>query len=192
MRIGLSEHFTLKKLLIFVLPSVVMMLFTSVYSVVDGLFVSNFAGETAVAAINLIFPLFMIFGSIGFMIGAGGSALVSKTLGEGDKERANKYFSMLVYITAGIGVFIAVAGQFAVEPVAKLLGAKEDPILGYCVLYGRILLGTQPFFILRHCGKTASWAHCHRVGGSFEYNFRRSVRCRVRVGTYRRRRGDRG
>ena len=150
MRIGLSEHFTLKKLLIFVLPSVVMMLFTSVYSVVDGLFVSNFAGETAVAAINLIFPLFMIFGSIGFMIGAGGSALVSKTLGEGDKERANKYFSMLVYITAGIGVFIAVAGQFAVEPVAKLLGAKEDPILGYCVLYGRILLGTQPFFILQN------------------------------------------
>lgn len=150
MRIGLSEHFTLKKLLIFVLPSVVMMVFTSVYSVVDGLFVSNFAGETAVAAINLIFPLFMIFGSIGFMIGAGGSALVSKTLGEGDKERANKYFSMLVYITAGIGVFIAVAGQFAVEPVAKLLGAKEDPILGYCVLYGRILLGTQPFFILQN------------------------------------------
>ena len=150
MRIGLNEHFTLKKLLIFVLPSIVMMVFTSVYSVVDGLFVSNYAGEQAVAAINLIYPLFMVFGSIGFMIGAGGSALVSKTLGEGDGEKANKYFSMLVYITAGIGIIIAVFGQFAVEPVAVLFGAKEEPILGYCVLYGRILLATQPFFILQN------------------------------------------
>lgn len=150
MRITLSEHFTIKKLLIFVLPSVVMMVFTSIYSVVDGLFVSNFAGKDAVAAINYIYPLLMVFGSIGFMIGAGGSALVSKTLGEGDKERANKYFSMLVYITAGIGVVIAVAGQFFVPSVAKLLGAKEEPIYGYCVTYGRILLASQPFFIIQN------------------------------------------
>ena len=132
MRIQLSEHFTLKKLLIFVLPSVIMMVFTSVYSVVDGLFVSNSAdGEQAMTAINLIYPLFMIFGSIGFMVGAGGSALVSKTLGEGDNEKANKYFSMLVYITAGIGIVIALAGQFAVPSVAVLLGATEDPIYTY-------------------------------------------------------------
>ncbi len=127
-----------------------MMVFTSIYSVVDGLFISNFAGGDAVAAINYIYPVFMIFGSIGFMIGAGGSALVSKTLGEGDREKANKYFSMLVYITAAIGVLITVAGQFAVPSLAKLLGAKEEPIYGYCVLYGRILLASQPFFILQN------------------------------------------
>ncbi len=151
MRIQLSDHFTFKKLLLFVMPSVVMMVFTSVYSVVDGLFVSNSQdGEAGIAAINLIYPMFMIFGSVGFMIGAGGSALVSKTLGEGDKEKANKYFSMLTYITLVLGIFIAVAGQFAVEPIARLLGATEEPIYGFCVLYGRILLGTLPFFILQN------------------------------------------
>lgn len=150
MRIQLSEHFTYKKLLIFVMPSIIMMVFTSIYSVVDGLFVSNFAGADAVAAINYIYPLLMVFGSIGFMLGAGGSALVSKTLGEGDKERANKYFSMLVYVTAGIGIIIAVSGQFAVPSIARLLGATEEPIYSYCVLYGRILLAAQPFFILQN------------------------------------------
>lgn len=129
-----------------------MMVFTSVYSVVDGLFVSNFAGAEAVAAINYIFPLFMVFGSIGFMLGAGGSALVSKTLGEGDKKKANKYFSMLVYITFSIGVVIAVVGQFAVPSVAKLIcnADKGEKVYDYCVLYGRILLATQPFFILQN------------------------------------------
>lgn len=152
MRIQLSEHFTYKKLLMFAAPSVIMMVFTSIYSVVDGLFVSNFAGAEAVAAINYIFPLFMVFGSIGFMLGAGGSALVSKTLGEGDNERANKYFSMLVYITAGIGLFLAVFGQFAVPSVAKLIchADEGDKVYEYCVLYGRILLATQPFFILQN------------------------------------------
>lgn len=126
-----------------------MMTFLSVYSVVDGLFVSNFVGSDAVAAINYIFPVFMVFGSIGFMLGAGGSALVSKTLGEGDKEKANEYFSMLVYVTAGIGVVIALAGQFAVPEIAKLFGA-EGVIYDYCVLYGRVLLSAQPFFILQN------------------------------------------
>lgn len=149
MRIGLSEHFTYKKLLKFVAPSIIMMTFLSVYSVVDGLFVSNFVGSDAVAAINYIFPVFMVFGSIGFMLGAGGSALVSKTLGEGDKEKANEYFSMLVYLTAGIGVVIALAGQFAVPEIAKLFGA-EGVIYDYCVLYGRVLLSAQPFFILQN------------------------------------------
>ena len=149
MRIGLAEHFTFKKLLKFVAPSIIMMVFLSVYSVVDGLFVSNFVGSDAVAAINYIFPVFMVFGSIGFMLGTGGSALVSKTLGEGDKEKANEYFSMLVYVTAGIGVVIAVAGQFAVPEIAKLFGA-EGEIYDYCVLYGRVLLTAQPFFILQN------------------------------------------
>ena len=149
MRIGLSEHFTYKKLLKFVAPSIIMMVFLSVYSVVDGLFVSNFVGSDAVAAINYIFPVIMVFGAIGFMLGTGGSALVSKTLGEGDKEKANEYFSMLVYVTAGIGVVIAVAGQFAVPVIARLFGA-EGVIYDYCVLYGRVLLAAQPFFILQN------------------------------------------
>ena len=152
MRIQLSDHFSYKKLFIFVVPSVIMMVFTSVYSVVDGLFVANFAGEKAVTAINLIFPLIMVLGSIGFMLGAGGSALVAKTLGEGDKDKANKYFSMLVYVTLVIGVVIAVAGQFVVPAVARLLmlGEVDETVYGYCVLYGRILLAGQPFFILQN------------------------------------------
>ena len=151
MRIQLSDHFTYKKLILFVLPSVVMMVFTSIYSVVDGLFVSIFAGEAAVNAIQYIFPLFMVLGSIGFMLGAGGSALVSKTLGEGDNERANKYFTMLVIVTGGIGILIAVAGQFVVAPVAALLcGSSKGEIYENCILYGSILLGAQPFFILQN------------------------------------------
>lgn len=151
-RIQLSDKFTFGKLLRFVAPSIVMMVFTSIYSVVDGLFVSNNLGEnsvSAMAAINLIFPLIMVLGAIGFMLGAGGSALVAKTLGEGDKERANAYFSMLVYVTFGIGVVIAAAGQFIVPPIAKFLGA-EGKTYEYCVLYGRVLIGAQPFFILQN------------------------------------------
>ena len=127
------------------------MVFTSIYSVVDGLFVSNFAEDGAFAAIQYIYPLFMVLGSIGFMLGAGGSALVSKTLGEGDKERANAYFSLLVYVTLAIGILIAVAGQFAVAPVAALLcGSSKGTVYEFCVLYGRILLAAQPFFILQN------------------------------------------
>ena len=99
MKIQLSEHFTFKKLIQFVLPSIIMMIFTSIYSVVDGLFVSNYAGKTALAAINLILPLLMGLSALGFMIGTGGSAIVAKTLGEGKKKEANEYFSMLVCIT---------------------------------------------------------------------------------------------
>ena len=158
MKIQLSDHFTYKKLLIFVLPSIVMMVFVSIYSVVDGLFISNFVGSDALAAINLIFPFIMICGAIGFMLGTGGSALVSKTLGEGDRVRANAYFSMLVYVTAGIGIAIAVAGQFAVPPIAKWfvdMDKSIDPgsrayITEMCILYGRVLLGAQPFFILQN------------------------------------------
>ncbi len=149
MRIGLNEHFNLKKLFLFVLPSVVMMVFTNIYTIVDGLFISKIVGSDAVAAINLIFPLIIIFGAIGFMLGTGGSALVAKTLGEGDREKANKYFSMLVYITLAIGITIAVAGQFTVTHIARFFGAKGI-IYEYCVLYGRVLLAAQPFFILQN------------------------------------------
>lgn len=158
MKIQLSDHFTYKKLIKFVLPSIVMMVFVSVYSVVDGLFISNFVGSDALAAINLIFPFIMICGAIGFMLGAGGSALVSKTLGEGDRQRANAYFSMLVYVTAGIGIAIAVGGQFAVPSIAEWFVDMDSTIdrssrayiLEMCILYGRVLLGAQPFFILQN------------------------------------------
>lgn len=148
MRIQLSDHFNYKKLLIFVLPSIIMMVFTNVYTAVDGLFVSNFVGKEALAAINRIFPMIFILGSVGMMLGAGGSALVSKTLGEGDKERANSYFSMIVYVTMILGVTVAVAGQFVVPWVAKIVGA-EGITYEYCVLYGRFLLAGHPFFLLQ-------------------------------------------
>ena len=123
MNIQLSDHFNYKKLFLFTLPSVVMMVFTSVYCVVDGFFVSNFAGKTAFAAINLIMPFIMILGGIGFMIGTGGSALVSYTLGTGDKEKANRYFSMLVYFTILAGILLTVLGIIFVRPIAELFGA---------------------------------------------------------------------
>ena len=112
MKIQLSEHFTYKKLLQFVFPSIIMMIFTSIYSVVDGLFVSNFVGKSAFAAVNLIMPFLMGISALGFMIGTGGSAIVAKTLGEGKIENANEYFSMLVYITAIGGIIIAILSMF--------------------------------------------------------------------------------
>ena len=123
MKIQLSDHFTTGRLIRFVLPSVVMMICTSVYSVVDGLFVSNYVGKVPFAALNLISPLLMIMGTIGFMIGTGGSALVAKTLGEGDKERANRYFSLLVYTAAVVGAALSVIGIALVRPLALLFGA---------------------------------------------------------------------
>ena len=148
MHISLSEHFNYRKLLRFTFPSVIMMIFTSIYGVVDGLCVSNFVGKTPFAAINLIWPFLMILGCSGFMIGTGGSALVSKTMGEGDPERANRYFSLLVLFTVLLGIGITVPGFFLIEPVAILLGADEA-MLPYCVLYGRILLSGQTVFMLQ-------------------------------------------
>ena len=148
MHISLSEHFNYRKLLRFTFPSIIMMIFTSVYGVVDGLFVSNFVGKTPFAAINLIWPFLMILGGSGFMIGAGGSALVSKTMGEGDSERANRYFSLLVLFTVGLGIAITIPGMFLIRPVAILLGADEA-MLPYCITYGRILLIAQTAFMLQ-------------------------------------------
>lgn len=148
MHISLSEHFSYRKLLRFTFPSIIMMIFTSVYGVVDGLFVSNFVGKTPFAAINLIWPFLMILGCAGFMIGTGGSALVSKTMGEGDSERANRCFSLLVLFTVGLGIAITIPGMFLMEPVAILLGA-DGTMLPYCVTYGRILLASQTAFMLQ-------------------------------------------
>lgn len=149
MQIQLSDHFNYGKLLRFTLPSIVMMIFTSIYSVVDGFFVSNFVGITPFAAINLIFPFTQILGCIGFMFGAGGSALVSATLGVHDREKANRIFSMLVYITMIFGVVLAVLGIVFIEPVAIAMGADGE-LLPYCVTYGRILLITLPAFMLQN------------------------------------------
>ena len=107
MKIQLSNHFTYGRLLRFTLPSMIMMVFTSIYGVVDGFFVSNFVGKTSFAAVNFIMPFLMILGALGFMFGAGGSALIAKTLGEGDKAKANRYFSLIVYVTFVLGVVIA-------------------------------------------------------------------------------------
>ena len=148
MHISLSEHFNYRKLLRFTFPSIIMMIFTSVYGVVDGLFVSNFVGKTPFAAINLIWPFLMILGRGGFMIGTGGSALVSKTMGERDGDKANRYFSLLVITTVVLGIAITIPGMFLLEPVAVLLGADEA-MLPYCVTYGRIILAAQTAFMLQ-------------------------------------------
>ena len=134
MKIQLSEHFTYKKLLRFVMPSIIMMIFTSIYGIVDGLFVSNYVGKTAFAAVNLVMPLMMGVSALGFMMGTGGSAIVAKTLGEGDHKKANEYFSLLVYVTFVGGIIFSVCGMLLVRPVAALLGA-EGALLDNCVLY---------------------------------------------------------
>lgn len=145
MNIQLSEHFTYRKLLRFTLPSMVMMVFTSIYGVVDGVFISNFVGSDPFAAINLIMPFLMILGALGFMLGSGGSALVGFYLGMGQEKRANEIFSLLIYVLLGVGAAITVLGLLFLEPVARLLGADAD-LLPYCVRYGRIvLLGLIPF-----------------------------------------------
>lgn len=149
MEIKLSEHFTYRKLLRFAFPSIIMMIFTSIYSVVDGFFVSNFAGKTPFAAINLIMPFIMICGAIGFMIGTGGSALVAKTMGEGDMEEANRLFSMLIYVSMILGAFFCALGIFFLRPIAEFLGA-EGEMTDNCVLYGRIILPAVPAFILQN------------------------------------------
>lgn len=147
--IQLSDHFTYSRLFRFVLPSIVMMVFTSIYGVVDGLFVSNFAGKTAFASINLIMPFLIILGAMGFMLGTGGTALVSRVLGEGDKEHANKYFSMITLFGILLGVILTVVGVLAMRPMAILLGATEA-MVDDCVLYGRIVVCFLTSFMLQN------------------------------------------
>lgn len=148
MTIQLSDHFNYKKLLRFTLPSIVMLVLTSVYGIVDGLFVTNFVGKSQFVAINLILPVLNILSTFGYMFGAGGSALVAKTLGEGDKEKANKIFSLLIYISAALGVLFTIVGFFTVRPISSLLGAKGQTV-EYCVRYSRIILFAMPAWILQ-------------------------------------------
>ncbi len=148
MNIKLSDHFTYRKLLRFTLPSIAMMIFTSIYGVVDGYFVSNFAGKEPFAAVNLIMPFIMVVSTVGFMFGTGGTALVSKTFGEGDPERANRYFSLFVYASFLLGIVFAILGIVFLRPIAALLGATGT-LLDNCVVYGRIVIAAMPFFVLQ-------------------------------------------
>ena len=146
--ITLSDHFNYRKLLRFTLPSIAMMIFTSIYSVVDGVFVSNFVGKTPFAAVNLMMPFLFLIGVVGSVLGTGGSALVAKTLGEGDRGKANSIFSMLVVVSFVSGVVFGLIGLVFLERIAILLGADAS-MMDNCVLYGRILLLALPFFILQ-------------------------------------------
>lgn len=149
MKIMLSDHFTYKKLLRFTFPTVIMMVFISVYGVVDGFFVSNYAGKTAFAAINLIMPFVMVLGGMGFMIGTGGTALVSKVMGEGDSERANRLFSEIISFTVIFGAVLSAVGVAVMRPVSVLLGATPE-MIDDCVLYGRIVVGFTAAFMLQN------------------------------------------
>lgn len=149
MRIQLSDHFTYQKLLRFCFPSMVMMIFTSIYGVVDGLFVSNFVGKTSFAAINLIYPFLMVLGGLGFMIGTGGSALVAKVLGEGKQEKAQQYFSMMIMVTLILGVSTTIFGIVLIRPIAHLLGATGS-MIEECVIYGRWILFFNTAFMLQN------------------------------------------
>lgn len=149
MNIQISEHFNYKKLIRFVLPSIFMIMFSSAYAIVDGLFISNFVGKTAFAAINIIVPVTTILGGIGFMFGTGGRALVAKAFGEGDNERGKRYFTMIIIVAIIFSVVVAAIGIGVMRPLAILLKASED-MLGYSVLYGRIVCGFLPFYMLQY------------------------------------------
>lgn len=146
--IQLSDHFSYKKLLRFTLPSIIMLVFTSIYGVVDGFFVSNYVGKTEFTAVNFIMPFLMILGSVGFMFGTGGGALIAKTLGEGDSKKANRTFSMVVYSSFACGVVLAILGLIFIRPVAAMLGAEGD-MLENCVIYGQVILMAIPAYILQ-------------------------------------------
>lgn len=149
MKIQLSDNFTYGKLMRFCLGPILMMVFTSVYSVVDGIFVSNFAGDVPFKAVNYIFPVIMSLGAVGFMFGAGGTAVVSKTLGEGDRESANKYFTLIVTVTFAVGTVLAAGFFFLLRPIAGLIGATGD-VLVDAVVYSRIIIVALPFFMLQN------------------------------------------
>lgn len=149
MEIKLSDHFTYKRLFRFVIPSIIMMIFTSIYGVVDGFFVSNYVGKTEFAAVNLIMPFPMMLGAFGFMVGTGGSALVSMSLGQGKKKEANEIFSMLIKITIIVGIILSVLGIIFTREIALALGATKD-LLKHCVTYGRLLLLALVPFMLQN------------------------------------------
>lgn len=145
----LSSHFGYKDLFRFTLPAIMMLVFTSIYSVVDGFFVSNFVGKVPFAAINFVMPYLIILGCVGFMFGTGGGALIAKTLGEGDRKRANELFSMIVYAGLLSGVVLAVVSLLLLRPIVTLMGA-EGPLFENCIIYGNIILAALPFFMLQY------------------------------------------
>ena len=147
--IQLSDHFSYRKLLRLTLPSMIMMVFTSIYGVVDGFFVSNFVGKTPFTAVNFIMPFLMILGSIGFMFGTGGSALIAKTRGEGNQQKANQIFSLIVYVSVGCGILFVIFGNIFIRPFAAILGA-DGQLLEDSVTYGRIILAAIPAYILQY------------------------------------------
>ncbi len=149
MKIQLSDSFNYKKLLQFTFPSIIMMIFTSIYGVVDGFFVSNFVGKTPFAAVNFIMPFLMILGTVGFMFGTGGSALIAITMGTGDKDRARRLFSLFIYVSILCGIIIGAVGFLVLRPVAAWLGA-EGEMLDNCVIYGRVILAALPALILQY------------------------------------------
>lgn len=153
MSIGLSSHFTYKKLFFFCLSPIIMMVFTSIYGVVDGFFVSNFVGKLPFAAVNLVMPFIMILGGVGFMIGTGGSALIAKTLGEGKQEQANCYFSMLIKLTVVLGIVLSLIGIVFIRPISYFLGAT-DAMIEDCVIYGRVVLSFNTAFMLQNVFQT--------------------------------------
>ncbi len=148
-RMKIESHFSIGKLLKFTFPSIIMMIFTSIYGVFDGLFISNVEGDTAFSAVNFILPYVMLLGTFGYMLGTGGSALIAKTYGEGDKERGNRYFTMIFEALVVIGIVCTVIGYFTVKPVASLLGANEQ-MLPYCEEYGHILVLFIGFFMIQN------------------------------------------
>lgn len=148
MKIQLSDHFTYRRLLKFTLPSIMMMIFTSIYGVVDGFFVSNFAGKTPFAAVNFIIPCIMIMSTVGFMFGTGGTAIVAKAFGEGEKEKANRYFSLFTYVAFVLGIVLAVLGFIFIRPIAVFLGAQGE-LLENSVIYARVILVALPFNVLQ-------------------------------------------
>jgi len=148
MKIQLSSHFSYRKLIRFTLPSIAMMIFTSIYGVVDGFFVSNFSGKTSFAGVNLIMPFLMIVATVGFMFGTGGTALAAKTMGEGDRVKANRLFSLFTYTAFLLGVIISCLSIIFLRPIASFLGAESE-LLKDCLIYGRIILLALPFYVLQ-------------------------------------------
>ena len=153
MKIQLSSHFTYKSLIAYCISPIMMMVFTSIYGVVDGFFVSNYVGKISFAAVNLVMPFIMVLGGVGFMIGTGGSALIAMTLGQGKQERANQYFTMLVKLTVLLGILTSVIGIVFMRPISILLGATEA-MLEDCVVYGRTVLFFNTAFMLQNVFQT--------------------------------------
>lgn len=147
--IRLSDHFSLRRLLRYALPSIAMMIFSSIYGIVDGFFVSNYVGKMAFTAVNLIYPFLIILGSIGFMFGTGGAALISKTMGEKNMKKAKETFSLIIFISVVLGIILSILGIIFLPQIASLLGAKDE-VLTDCILYGKIILISLPFYILQY------------------------------------------